>query len=265
LPLYRAFETLNQPIPQPEPEKPLDTAGSGFQLLADCREVDRRPDPSDPAKTIKTMAAIARLTDGRIVARSESGGAGNLPVFAYGPFDVATGLASLAPTPDVPGKFLQMQSTIRQTPFRTVQLNERLADCEQARFAAMWPQVASQLGVAPPSAIVPAFPVGPGCIFSPEGNIDFLPFYERHAIGDHGRFGNDAVDGPQEPLNADERFMVQTLPVSRQNFLAKSVRRGVVRSSFNYPCISLLTTVEIWTFLGLDGAAAQTIGFTNDH
>jgi hypothetical protein len=208
---------------------------AGFEVIERNAIISSRKNSSVPDKRIHVTGDVARLHDGRTIARVAQAD-GDVMTFGYGPYDQTTRQAS-----QIDPQAFKPASLFRAT-FEKGEIRDgwhRLSDAarispkdaEFTAFAKANPYVAEHLGIKPSAGATPALfqcgttqytkrAIGP--------NEDgWRELRDRHRSGDFGLNGTHGAT-----LTDEEWFTVGLLPIDRQNSAAVFAQRGAIRSRF---------------------------------
>ena len=180
---------------------------------------------------------VARISDGRMLGRSEVISRHGDALISLGPVDPATGKAELAQAKDWGGELEARLSAFSQKA-GVYTFPDTPDPTEVERFVALWPKVSAQLGLAVQVRPDPLFGKGSAWHAPKPGRTEVAPplaefreYYERDVRGDFGVHGSFNP----EPLTAEQIFVLPTLPIELQNRHTVLSSSGIVRSRYERP------------------------------
>jgi hypothetical protein len=211
------------------PTLPASTAtpASGFEIIYTNVILSDLTRGTNAAQA--TLCDVARLADGRQVARSTSNGVLTYNTF---PSDPRVAAEFIGSAENLSARFANQMEAVRvRSQLRALQMTTLQAEIH--KFRLMFPAIADLQGLERerPSPCFSTGEVFVG-ISAPHGllGVDGVwPIVDRHAAGDFGTHGHFS----STPLSPEEEFMIGLLPtVERRNSAAILSGSGIVRSEY---------------------------------
>jgi hypothetical protein len=176
---------------------------------------------------------VAVLSSGKKVARVQSTDLDGSIIFAYEDFaddPRLSGAFSATPARWAERMRTEIEVLNVRCGMRTLAPTSFAAECSE--FRSKYPGIASRLGLEA-SRPQPVFDPGPTSypINPPHGIVsldDLWGYLDRHSSGDAGNFGFADIS----PLDDEDRWLIDILPVPRRNGVSILTGNGVIRSEF---------------------------------
>ena len=213
---------------------------STFQLLHESAIVSSSSNPVDPDKRTHIMGDVARLSDGRIMARTKRFDAAGNTLFSYGPWDADRQQAIVSPAPD-PVAVLDKIADAIERKYGLHVLPHYPQPGAAERFMLDYPglgaEILEKLKLTPPKP--PVFRFDPGQTHYPKAGLaDAREWFYQHVTTCYGEYGQS----DPTPLSLEEQWTLNLLSIARQSDHAVQTGRGIIRSRFaDIECVSVLS------------------------
>jgi hypothetical protein len=193
--------------------------------------------PVNPEKKVTVRGDVARLGDGRLIGRSKSFDVVGNHLFSYGLWDPHARRAAMIPSRDTVADLTKIVERV-EIKLGVHALSHKPPLTALEKFVAeVGPDGASMAraaGLTMPTHV--SFLFDPGTVrYQKQGIANVRQIFERHVTGDWGGTGGIGGNGTWNSafLTEEERWLIHSLPVGRQNDHCVQTGRGIIRSQYD--------------------------------
>jgi hypothetical protein len=187
--------------------------------------------PANPEKKLTVCGDVARLNSGKLVGRSKSFDAAGNPLYSFGEWDPHARRAAMTPARDIVADVAKTADRVLHKLGVHVLPHKPPLTALEKFVSEVGPDglsMARAAGLTLPTHVNFLFDPGP-VKYQKEGIRNVRQIFERHVTGDWG--GNGTWN--PEFLTEEERWLIHSLPVGRQNDHCVQTGRGMIRSQYD--------------------------------